>query len=96
MGTAHMPSRVFTEPLAGLSGIDRVGHAQTAPAASAGTAYSYRQANERGREEGGDMAVDARQRMRRVRGMSEVTERTLLRGILYAFQVSGCSSPLVP
>lgn len=93
MGAAQMPSRVFAEPLAGLSGIDRVGHAQTAPAVSAGATYGYGQANGRVREEGGYEAVGVRRRMRRVRSMNEVTERTLLRGILYAFQVNRRSSP---
>lgn len=92
----QMPPRVFSEPLAGLSGIDRVGQAHAVGAVSAGHSSIGGLSNGRaGEEERYTGAVTRReqgQSVRRARGWTEVTERTLLRGILYAFQVRFLSS----
>lgn len=84
-GVLTIPPRVFTEPAAGLSGIDRVGREkQSALRAPVARAEEGSDAN------GGARSVGMeRHRRGRVRGLSEVTERALLRGILYAFQVFG-------
>lgn len=83
-GLAMIPPRIFAEPKAGLSGIHQVGRAQSAlppPYAETDENDSW-EANG-----GGDRMGVSRRRRGRVRGMTEVTERALLRGILYAFQV---------
>lgn len=86
---------MFSEPAAGLSGIERVGGQAalgTAPAAPAGAA-GYGRGVSNGRAHGGgpygeraDRHNDGRVRPI-ARRTTEVTERTLLKGILYAFQV---------
>lgn len=96
-GMARMPPRVFSEPLAGLSGIDRVGQARAVGAVSAGRPSGGGMSNGRAAEEelyaGAMTRREEGQFVRRPRGGTEVTERTLLRGILYAFQVRFC--PLI-
>lgn len=105
----QVPPRVFSEPSAGLSGIEHVGRQEAglgaAPAAPAG-ATGYGRGVSNGRALGGEGGerrhgeasegerVDrhrprssGRAVARGVRATTEVTERTLLKGILYAFQV---------
>ena len=100
-GIPQLPPRVFSEPAAGLSGIERVGGQAglgSAPAASAGAARYAREVSNggtHGGEEGryneavmGERADRERHNGRAIaRRTTEVTERTLLKGILYAFQV---------
>lgn len=101
-GIAHMPPRVFTEPSAGLSGIGHLGTVgqgsvggTTAPAGAAGYDGEVSNGQALGggeRLHGESMGVqDGRHRPGSTRPMArrttEVTERTLLKGILYAFQV---------
>lgn len=89
-GLAQRPPRVFSEPVAGLSGIDRVGKTQPAeriPLGRAGEGSTARGVGEQVGALGLQGAESVRRRGGKMRGMSEVTERTLLRGILYAFQV---------
>lgn len=88
---AQMPPRVFSEPMAGLSGIDRVGQAHAVGAVAAGRSSLGGVSNGRSAEEERYAGAMTRrgegQSVRRARGGTEVTERALLRGILYAFQV---------
>lgn len=101
-GIVQMPPRVFTEPSAGLSGIGHVGAvgqgltgASSAPAGAAeiGGGVSNGHALE-GRERLHGEATGVRNDRQRAGGtramarrITEVTERALLKGILYAFQV---------
>ncbi|CAM9311005.1 unnamed protein product [Laminaria digitata] len=87
---AQMPPRVFSEPMAGLSGIDRVGQAHAVGAVATGRSSLGGVSNGRSAEEERYAGAMTRrgegQSVRRARGGTEVTERALLRGILYAFQ----------
>lgn len=96
-GIAPIPPRVFTEPSAGLSGLDHVGTAGD-PTAPAGAAEHGRGVSN-GHAHGGrarllSESMGVRGDSHRAgstraiaRRMTEVTERTLLKAILYAFQV---------
>ncbi|CAN0413486.1 unnamed protein product, partial [Ectocarpus sp. 12 AP-2014] len=96
----QMPPRVFSEPAAGLSGIGHVvGQGLRAAAAAVGGGNGYhgggvsnvrepvgdgrRHAEATGVRAGRHRSVVSRAMPRRT---TEVTERTLLKGILYAFQ----------
>eukprot|EP00752_Nemacystus_decipiens_P006417 g5780.t2 len=103
-GIQQLPPRVFSEPAAGLSGIERVRGAglAAAPTASEGAAGYGRGVSgvsngnaHRGDEGRYDEAIVGERADRHraggnrraiARRTTEVTERTLLRGILYAFQ----------
>lgn len=87
-GMAQMPPRVFSEPSAGLAGIDRFGQRREAPPAPVGGAHGRGEQNGVLLQERGGQAVARRAGRSTAHGANEVTERTLLRGILYAFQVS--------
>lgn len=95
-GIAPLPPRIFSEPSSGLSGIDRVGQYHAVGAVPAGRSTVSGVSNGReGEEERYAGAMTRRgggQSVRRPRGGAEVTERTLIRGILYAFQVRFLSS----
>lgn len=86
-GMAQAPLRVFSEPSAGLSGIDRVAQSRAAPTVPVGGTYGGEDANGGAREEQRIEAMARRRGRYRARETTDVTERTLLRGILYAFQV---------
>lgn len=93
-GIAQMPPRVFSEPSSGLSGIDRVGQSHDVGAMPAGRPSASGVSNGReGEDERYAGAITRRaegQSVRRPRRGTEVTDRALLRGILYAFQVRFC------
>lgn len=105
-GIAPLPPRAFSEPSAGLSGIEHVGRQRlaAAPAAPAGVAGAgYGRGVSNGLAIGGEgeqrrhLGATENERADRhrpreysravTRRTTEVAERTLLKGILYAFQV---------
>lgn len=102
----QMPPRVFSEPSAGLSGIGRVGRASAeaggyggrgeAPNGRAPGAAEPEPGNREplSSRANGQGPVGGGGTVRRARvATTEVTERTLLKGILYAFQVGNGRMP---
>lgn len=83
-GVAKMPPRIFSEPSGGLSGVDHVGPIENSPAIVDGASSHGHDLN---RHTDRTKHVPRRAERYRARGTTEVTERSLLRGILYAFQV---------
>lgn len=103
-GIPQIPPRVFSEPSAGLTGIEHVGGQALGAAPTASAAAGHGRAAPNGRALGGGDRLEGRhgeavvgERVGRhrpegngraiARRTTEVTERTLLKGILYAFQV---------
>lgn len=75
---ARVPHALFSEPVGGLPGVDRA-KAQPERVGITGSTS--------GRREPGDSEQVPARRQNRASGMSEIMEKSLLRGILYAFQV---------
>ena len=91
-GTAHLLPQLFTEPAAALSGSERVTRPRSTPAVLPSEAHHYGESNGITREQRRAHAVGRAGGSTRARAVNEVTERALLRGILYAFQVSDPAS----